>query len=138
MGVGVIFMVSVFSYGQGIIQQVCVKDSCVQVEIADTDAKREAGLMYRESLPENKGMLFIFDYEAPHGFWMKNTYFPLDIIWIDKDKRIVDIKANASLCKEICENFFPRDKALYVLEVNAGFAERHKIKIGDKVSFDAK
>ena len=124
------------SYAQEAVKPVCLKNACVEAEIADTDVQRQRGLMYRESLPENKGMLFIFDYEARHSFWMKNTRFPLDIIWIDKDKRVVDIKPAVSPCAETsCEGLIPRDKALYVLEVNAGFAQKKKIQIGDKVSF---
>lgn len=135
------------SYAGSALKQVCLRDACIDVEIADTDAKRQKGLMYRENLPENQGMLFIFEYEAPHRFWMKNTLIPLDIIWIDKDKRIVDIKANAAPCKEICEpfeggykernceSFTPSAKALYALEVSAGFTKTHKITIGDHITF---
>lgn len=141
------FIVTSISYGEEAIKKVCLRDVCVQVEIADTDVKRQQGLMFRESLAESEGMLFIFKKEARHSFWMKNTKFPLDIIWIDRDKRIVDIKAGVPPCKEIyesfdggnreksCESFSPREKALYVLEVNAGFTEKNKIWAGDKVSF---
>lgn len=137
---------SVACFGQE-VREVCIKEACVQVEIVDTDVKRQQGLMFRESLAESEGMLFIFEKEARHSFWMKNTKFPLDIIWIDKDKCIVDIKTGVPPCKEIyesfdggnreksCESFSPREKALYVLEVNAGFAEKNKIWAGDKVSF---
>lgn len=122
-------------YAQEPIFRVCLHDICIEVEIADTDNERQRGLMYRESLPEDKGMLFIFDYKAPHSFWMKHMNFPLDILWIDKDKKIVDIKTNAPPCNEICESLIPGDKAFYVLEVNAGFAKKNKIRMGDRVSF---
>lgn len=128
-------------------KKICIKDACVQAEIADTEAARQLGLMFRENLPEGRGMLFIFDYEAPYNFWMKNTSLPLDIIWIDKDKRVVDVKTNVQPCEETresfergsreksCESISPRDKALYVLEVNSGFAKKNNLTIGDKVDF---
>ncbi|HAH19405.1 MAG: hypothetical protein A2Y00_09785 [Omnitrophica WOR_2 bacterium GWF2_43_52] len=117
------------------ITRVCLNDVCVEAEIADIDALRQRGLMYREGLPESKGMLFVFEKEARYSFWMKNMRFPLDIIWIDKDKRIVDIKTDVPTCNQTCESLTPGDKALYVLEVNAGFAKKNEIKIGDRVSF---
>lgn len=128
-------------------KRVCFKDACIQVEIADSDAQRSRGLSFRESLPEDRGMLFIFDYEARHSFWMRNMRFPLDIIWIDRDKKVADIKNGVQPCEEVgepfrdgyieksCPSFLPRDQALYVLEVNSGFARKNNIKIGDKVSF---
>ena len=140
-------LVASISYGEEAIKKVCLKDVCVQAEIAGTDAQRQKGLMFREGLPENEGMLFVFEKEARYSFWMKNMRFPLDIIWIDKDKRIADIKTNVPACKEIyesfaggnreksCESFTPYGNALYVLEVNAGFTQKHGIKIGEKVSF---
>ena len=130
------------------VREVCLRDVCVRAEIADTPDKREKGLMFRQDLAEDQGMLFIFKEEARHGFWMKNVNFPLDIIWMDKYKRIVDIKPNLKPCQEArepfdgghieksCASFFSADKALYVLEVNSGFAAKHKIKLGDTVSIE--
>ena len=89
------------SYAQEAITRVCLNDICVEAEVADTNVERQRGLMHRESLAEAQGMLFIFDYEAPHSFWMKNVNFSLDVLWIDKDKMVVDIKANIPPCKEI-------------------------------------
>ena len=91
--------------------------------------------MFRGGLADNRGMLFLFPQENFYPFWMKNMRFPLDIIWIDKDKRIVDIKTDVPTCNQTCESLTPGDKALYVLEVNAGFAKKNEIKIGDRVSF---
>ncbi|MDO8749434.1 MAG: DUF192 domain-containing protein [Candidatus Omnitrophota bacterium] len=136
------------AHSQEMLKTVCVKDVCVQAEIVDTDAARQRGLMFRENLPEGQGMLFVFETEGRYGFWMKNMRFPIDIIWIDKEKRVVDIKPNLSPCQEVCESFAggdreksceifePRAKALYALEVHAGFSRRNKIEIGDKVSID--
>ena len=107
----------------------------VYVEIADTDESRETGLMYRNFLPENQGMLFVFNSEDYHTFWMRNTYIPLDIIWIDQSSKIVDIKTNFKPCTmPNCEAYKPVKKAMYVVEVNSGWVEKNNIKIGDTAS----
>ncbi len=102
----------------------------IRAEIADNPINRAKGLMFRKSLPENKGMLFVFNEENYHGFWMMNMSFPIDIIWINKEKKVVDITKNAQPCKIICPSYRPKEKAMYVLEVNANFTEEHKVKIG--------
>ncbi len=117
--------------------QVCFKDSCFVVEIANSQQERARGLMYRESLDKNSGMLFIFSEEATNSFWMKNTLIPLDIIWINKDKEVVHIKKNALPCKEDdCLSIRPNKEALYVLEVNSGVCERIGLEVGDKALFN--
>lgn len=117
------------------INRVCL-DDCFYVELAETQEERSKGLMYRESLDQDKGMLFIFDQEKEHSFWMKNTLIPLDIIWINKDKEVVDIEKNVQPCvQEECEIFKPNDKAKYVLELNAGESDKTNIKIGDTLIF---
>lgn len=113
----------------------------VKVEIADTEAKRAKGLMFRTHMPENNGMLFIFQTSASHAFWMANTKIPLDIIWINEDLKIVDISKNTPPCTEtgtlisLCKAYAPKDKAKYVLEVNGGYTDKNKIGIGDEVIF---
>jgi uncharacterized protein len=115
--------------------RVCVKDACVAAEIADSDAARMKGLMFRESLADTEGMLFVFPSPARYSFWMMNMRIPLDIIWIDASRRIVDIKAGAPPCTaNSCESMMPRSDALYVLEVPEGFARRHQADIGDTVT----
>jgi uncharacterized membrane protein (UPF0127 family) len=91
--------------------------------------------MYRNKLLQNRGMLFVFEEEKIHTFWMKNMRFPLDIIWIDSDKKIVEIYKDAQPCKETCDSIIPKSRAKFVLEVNAGFVEKYKIKAGDKLEF---
>lgn len=143
MRIGILFFIfslSCLSYAapQEALKTVCIKDVCVYVEVADTDAARQQGLMFRKNLPEGRGMLFVFEAEGRYGFWMKNMKFTLDIIWIDKEKKIVDIKPHLSPCQEACEIFGPPDKILYALEVDAGFAGRNKIEIGDKVNINGR
>ncbi|MEK6823893.1 MAG: DUF192 domain-containing protein [Nanoarchaeota archaeon] len=116
--------------------QVCFSENCFDVEVVSSQEELSKGLMFRESLNENSGMLFIFPKEDFHNFWMKNTLIPLDIIWINSAKEIVFIENNAQPClKDICESFTPDEKALYVLEINSGIAEEIGLKVGDEVNF---
>ena len=114
--------------------KVCFSDNCFEVEIADNFANRAIGLMYRRNLDQNKGMLFIFSKEGIYSFWMKNTLIPLDIVWMDKDGRIVLVSENVQPCsKGSCIPITPNQKAKYVLEINSGEAKRIQMKIGDKM-----
>ncbi len=105
----------------------------VQVEIADTPDTRARGLMYRRDLPADAGMLFIFTTESQQQFWMKNTPLPLDMIFIDKGRRIVGIVPET---RPFTTNPLGVDApSQYVLEVNGGFCARHGIQAGDIVDF---
>jgi len=110
--------------------KVVISDTEVRSEIADTPLKQMKGLMFRKSLPENEGMLFIFDEEDYYGFWMMNTSIPLDIIWINKDMEIVHIEKNVQPCGILCPIYKSKEKAIYILEVNAGFVKKHGIEVG--------
>lgn len=102
------------------------------VEMAQTSEERAKGLMFRESMPENHGMLFVFEEDAPRSFWMKNTLIPLDMIFIDGNMTVVDVK-NAVPCKEDpCSTYSAH--GTYVLEINAGLAEKYGIKAGSRMS----
>jgi len=106
----------------------------IKVELADTGSKRAQGLSGRDPLPAGTGMLFIFDRPAVYPFWMNKIKFAIDIIWINEGK-IVDIWANAPIPDESGpQTYKPKGKALYVLEVNAGFVAINDLKIGDMVS----
>lgn len=105
----------------------------IDIEVADNDQLRARGLMYRRTLPENAGMLFIQSLEEMQSFWMKNTYIPLDILFVNRDKEIVTIHANTTPLKEW--NYASTKPAIYVVEVNAGFSNRHGINIGDRIEF---
>lgn len=109
----------------------------ITAELAVTDEERAKGLMFRKEIPEDYGMLFIFEEEERHGFWMKNTLIFLDIIWIDSKKRIVHIEENVPPCKrDPCEVYYPSKPALYVLELKGGKAKREDLKIGDLLLFE--
>ncbi len=119
-----------------IIPKICFENKCFNVEIADTPEKRRTGLMNRESLAIDSGMLFTFEKEGIYNSWMKNTLIPLDIIWFNKDNEIIFIKENAQPCKtEQCETFGPEKKAKYILEINGGLAEKTGVEIGDEIEF---
>ena len=117
--------------------KVCFKDYCFNVELVKKEQTRTQGLMFRENLDSDKGMLFIFEEEEKYSFWMKNTLLALDIIWINQDKQVVFIKENAQPClEEECQRINPDKKAKYVLEINAGIVNKINLKIGDKLIFD--
>ncbi len=108
----------------------------INVEVAKDPYAWIKGLMFREFMPKNSGMLFIFPDEVKRTFWMKNTLIPLDIIFISKDKKIVDIKENFEPClgsQMSCPSYFPTSPAMYVLEVNAGIVKENGLEIGDDV-----
>jgi uncharacterized membrane protein (UPF0127 family) len=105
----------------------------VTVELARTAGQRSMGLMYRKRLGKNRGMLFLFDREQKHGFTMRNTALPLDMIFIDSAMIIAGIIENT---KPYANGPFSIDRpSRFVLEVNAGFCARSGISVGDSVSF---
>ena len=107
----------------------------MRAELAQGAEETQRGLMFRKNLDQDKAMLFIYSETSRHAFWMKNMRFPLDIIWIGADRRINHIYKNAPPCKDICNDLIPPSPAQFVLEVNAGFTEKHQIQIGDRVKF---
>lgn len=106
----------------------------VSVEIADTSARREYGLMYRKHLDENAGMIFVFKAPQHLEFWMKNTVIPLDMIFADSAGKIVGIVRKAAPFSEAIDSV--EADSQYVLEVNGGFCERHGVKPGDTLRFE--
>ncbi len=104
------------------------------MDLAITARARMVGLSGRESLDEDRGLLFIFDQPGIYSFWMKDMNFPIDIIWISSDLKIVYIKPDASPLY-YPETYKPEADAQYVLEVVAGFSEKNNLKIGDSVEF---
>jgi len=107
------------------------------VEIADTREKQALGLMFRDEMPADEGMLFIFPKEAPRSFWMKNTRIPLDIMYFDKDLNMVSISADTPPCKvSRCPSYPSVAPAKYVLELNAGAASELGVGPGDRLTIE--
>ena len=105
----------------------------IQIEIADNDFEQQTGLMYRKQMDTDRGMLFIFEEIKVRSFYMKNTYIPLDIIYINTDNIIINIAKNAEPLNET--SLFSDSPAKYVLEINAGLSDAWGIKKGNKISF---
>ena len=107
------------------------------VEIADTQEKQALGLMFRDSMPDDAGMIFIFPNEAPRSFWMKNTRISLDIMYFDKEMKMVSISADTPPCRvSRCPSYPSSKPAMYVLELNAGKASELGVGPGDKLTIE--
>lgn len=105
----------------------------IDIEIADDQYQTQTGLMYRDSMEDNQGMLFVFPEAELHSFYMKNTKIALDIIYIDADKKIVSIQKNAV---PFSENSLPSNApAQYVLEINAGLSDQWNLESGDEITY---
>lgn len=116
-------------------QSVVIKGTTFSVEVAKTSKEQEIGLSERKSLSSDKGMLFVFEKPGIYSFWMKNMKFPIDILFINKNK-IVTIFENAKPPISQSENlqiYSPTQEASHVLEINAGLSKKHNIQIGDDV-----
>jgi len=126
--IGLYYFVTNSIQAKNTVPQVCNDTTCFTVEIADTSAKREKWLMYRENLGENDGMLFIFptaDYS--HYFWMKNTLIPLDMIRIDDQFKVVSILTAQPCTADPCTIYNPNASSTYVLEINGWLAKKNHI-----------
>lgn len=104
------------------------------VELAESADKQALGLMFRESMPDDRGMLFLFPRESNRSFWMKNTRIPLDIFYFDKNLALVNVSENTPPCRtQRCPGYPSAGPAMYVLELNAGKAAQLGVKTGDKL-----
>ena len=112
--------------------KVILGDKIFVMDIADTPAKQEQGLSGHAPLANNTGMLFIFDKPDNYGFWMKDMLFPLDIVWIGEDFRVVHIEKNLSP-QTYPTAYYPGVPSKYVLEISAGETDKNDIKVGDLV-----
>ena len=109
----------------------------VEVEVAANDELRAQGLMYRDHLAEDRGMIFVFPQSGEYAFWMKNTIIPLDMIWLDESKKVVHVAHDVPPCQaDPCPSYPPGANAKYVLEVAAGVAAKHHVKDGDVLTFE--
>lgn len=125
----------VFSPHQKITKpELCIKKHCFDISIANTAEKQEQGLMYIKYMPQNSGMLFVFDKEDRYIFWMKNTLIPLDMIWINKDNKIVDIQEATPCITDICQTYAWKEPASYVLEINKWLSKKRGISTWEKVT----
>ena len=129
------FLISFYTFSNEKIEvSIYNKNITFNVEVAKTIEERRTGLMYRKKLLNNEGMLFIFPREKIIQLWMKNTYIPLDVIFISESKVIVDIKKNMEKLSETIVK--SKVKSRYALEFNAGLINKLNIEIGDKVLFN--
>ena len=115
-------------------KNVQIGGSLVQAIVADSSAERSKGLSGTSDLAPNQGMLFVFPQDGEHGMWMKDMKYPIDIIWLSSDKKVVDIEANAAP-SSYPNVFTPSGSARYVLEVPGGFAASANIRIGVQADF---
>lgn len=112
-------------------------DSTIELEIARTSFERAKGLMYREELGKNRGMLFIYNDPPEGGFWMKNTLIPLDMIFLDKELNIVYIKKNAQPCvSDPCEIYRGELPYYYVIEVSGGWVVENEVTVDSSVTLE--
>lgn len=111
---------------------VTLKNEHFAVELAETSEKHALGLMFREHLPDDHGMLFLFPVEAMRSFWMKNTRIPLDIFYFDEELKLVSVSENTRPCRtQSCPSYPSTGPAKYVLELNAGKAAELGVQAGD-------
>lgn len=115
--------------------EIVVKDKRIKVEIADTDEKRAFGLMFVEKMPFDHGMFFIFDDDSRRSFWMKNTLIPLDVAYVDRDLKIIEIiKMQPAPLGALRPKSYPsKKKSMFALEMNAGWYEKNKIWPGARL-----
>lgn len=116
------------------IKYIKIAEKILKVELALTEEEQEKGLSGRNELKEDESMLFVFNHIDKYSFWMKEMNFPIDIIWIGEDFKVVYIKEKATP-ESYPEAFTPSQNAKYVLEVFPGFSEKNNLKVGDKVEF---
>lgn len=116
-----------------------IRNTSIKVEVAKSNAQLKHGLMHRTQMDKNSGMLFVYESELYLSFWMKNTYIPLSIAFINKDKVIVDIQDMLPAAGPVVDSQLRRYKSKrpsqYALEMNKGWFKTHKIAVGDKIKF---
>jgi uncharacterized protein len=108
----------------------------ISMELAKDEAARTQGLMYRKTMPDSCGMLFVFEKMQPLSFWMKNTILPLDIIFIDDNFKIITVAKNAVPFSEA--SIPSASNGMYVVEVNAGFTDKYHVAEGNTITFTIK
>ncbi len=114
-------------------KKILVGKNSLRVEVVETLEKQERGLMFRQSLPENEGMLFVYREPQELAFWMRNTFIPLDIVFVGADGIILNIHQAKPLDESVL--YRSAGAAKYVIETNQGWFYRHGIRPGDRVTF---
>ena len=105
----------------------------IDIELAQNESQQQLGLMYRDALAENQGMLFLFDNEEVRSFWMKNTILPLDMIFVNARSEIVTIHKHTTPYSD--ETYVSTRPAKFVIEVNAGYTDKRKVSVGDRIAW---
>jgi uncharacterized membrane protein (UPF0127 family) len=108
----------------------------LQVELMANNQDRAMGLMFRRSLPMDRGLLFVFDEPGNYPFWMKNCRFPIDMVWLDENRKVVYVAENVPPCaKDPCPNYGGMQRSLYVVEMNARQARAEGVMLGSVLEF---
>lgn len=123
------------SPSSGVTRTITIGGVPVHVEVVDTDASRAQGLSGHAPLESDQGMLFVFETDGAYPFWMKDMLFPIDILWVDAQGKVVHIEKNVAP-DTYPASFTPDSPARYVLEVPAGFTDQHDIQIGDTANLE--
>ena len=107
-------------------------------DLALTSEQREKGLSVKDKLRENEAMLFVFEESAKHSFWMKDMKFPIDIMWLDSDGKVVHVEKRLEPCISVftCTSYSPSRDSQFVLETVAGFTQRHNVSVGTDIDFE--
>ena len=122
--------------GPAVIPLTLPSGKVLQTEVMVKDEDRMMGLMFRPSLPIDHGMLFLFEDLGKHTIWMKNCKFPIDILWLDENHKVVHLEEAVPPCKaEPCPVYAPLREAAYVVETNAKQAKREKALVGSEIKF---
>jgi hypothetical protein len=118
------------------VKVVCGDNNKFNTYIAKSNSERDKGLSVFNKIKSDEAMIFSFDVLDKYSFWMKGMKFPIDIVWLDQDKKIVDVKSDVAV-NSYPESFAPSTESLYALEFNAGTVNNLNIKIGDICEFDS-
>ena len=136
LAVGLAALAAASAATPAVVPMTLPSGTVLQVEVMVKDEDRAMGLMFRPSLPRDRGMLFVFETSDFHGIWMKNCKFPIDILWLDEQRSVVHVAEAVPPCKaEPCPVYNPLRKASFVVELNAGQARREKAVIGSTLGF---
>ena len=132
-----VFALSLLSGCGHVGPSVVLRDMRFTVEVADDPGEQQLGLMYRDNMPDEHGMLFIFEHEIPRSFWMKNTRIALDILYFDSAQNLVSMHQNVQPCRTPqCPSYKSIKPARYVLELNGGIASKLDVSPGDHLEIE--